>query len=191
MNAERDGDELPEPGPLYVRGETCECGQPLRFDAAAAGLTVGGLHRRGWWICAACGRGYLPDRATLAAHRADIEAAEANAQRSEPWALAKGGLSLTAGGIKVRAEAKGGDVRELMARLVRLPELEAEVATLRAELQRRAEPTRLERAALAIGDLFAADIDPGWDEAQELEAAALEYRNAYRAREAKRAEENR
>jgi len=47
---------------------------------------------------------------------------------------------------------------------------------------------RLERAALAIGDLFAADIDPGWDECQELEAAALEYRNAYRAREAKRAE---
>lgn len=39
---------------------------------------------------------------------------------------------------------------------------------------------RLERAALAIGDLFAAEIDPGWDECQELEAAALAYRNAVR-----------
>jgi hypothetical protein len=42
---------------------------------------------------------------------------------------------------------------------------------------------RLENAALRIGDLFAAEIDPGWDECQELEAAALEYRNAYRASE--------
>jgi hypothetical protein len=42
---------------------------------------------------------------------------------------------------------------------------------------------RLQNAALRIGDLFAAQIDPGWDECQELEAAALEYRNAYRASE--------
>ena len=39
---------------------------------------------------------------------------------------------------------------------------------------------RLERAALAIGDLFATNIDPGWDEAQELEAAAMAFRNAVR-----------
>lgn len=43
---------------------------------------------------------------------------------------------------------------------------------------------RLERAALVIGDLFAAEIDPGWDEAQELEAAALAYRNAVRGQPA-------
>lgn len=45
---------------------------------------------------------------------------------------------------------------------------------------------RLELAALTIGDLFAAELDAGWDEAQELEAAALEYRNAVRAQQTQR-----
>jgi hypothetical protein len=48
-----------------------------------------------------------------------------------------------------------------------------------------AAQVRLQNAALRIGDLFAAEIDPGWDECQEIEAAALEYRNVVRAAEAK------
>jgi len=49
---------------------------------------------------------------------------------------------------------------------------------------------RLCRAAMVIGDLFAAQIDAGWDECQELEAAALAYRNAVRSSETTDAGEN-
>lgn len=51
---------------------------------------------------------------------------------------------------------------------------------LREAVKHYESRARLERAALTIGDLFAANIDPGWDEAQELEAAALAFRNAVR-----------
>jgi len=155
------------------RADRCGCGELFRFDAHLRGTTVGGNDLVGWGVCS-CGATQISRRAQTA--------------DAVDWRLAKGGRSVEAGGIKLRAEKTDYDVCALMARIARVPELEAEVAQLRAELQRRAEPSRLERAALAIGDLFAAGIDPGWNEAQELEAAALEYRNAYRAREAKRAE---
>ncbi len=43
---------------------------------------------------------------------------------------------------------------------------------------------RLEAIALKVGDLFAAGLDPGWDEQTELEQAAIEFRKAVRAQQA-------
>ena len=48
---------------------------------------------------------------------------------------------------------------------------------------------RLSRAALAFGDVFARDEDPRWPIVQELEAAAIHYRNTLRAAEGASQEE--
>ena len=42
---------------------------------------------------------------------------------------------------------------------------------------------RLSKAALVIGDTIERGEDPRWPECQELEAAAIHYRNTYRAAE--------
>ncbi|MGN6107070.1 MAG: hypothetical protein ACTHU0_18330 [Kofleriaceae bacterium] len=103
---------------MASEGDLCTtCGEPLRWDPTARGTTVGGLDVVGAFVC--CGE------MLLARESRPAEAA---------WTLAKGGRSLNAGGIRVRAEATDGDVVALMERLVRLPDLEREVETLRAQL---------------------------------------------------------
>jgi hypothetical protein len=102
------------------RGDACPtCGAVMAWDPARTGTTCGGLEIAGALVC--CGNvmvSYLSK--------------PADAIR---WSLAKGGRSLNAGGIRVRAEGRAGDdVGALMARLLRLPELEIEVERLRAEL---------------------------------------------------------
>lgn len=104
-----------------------ECGAALTFDAALRGTTCGGHQLVGWRVCA-CGAAPTLCRRSKSADAVD-------------WRIAKGGRSLTAGGFKVRAEG-GGDPGELMARIVRVPELELEVERLRAELAKRKEPCR-------------------------------------------------
>lgn len=104
-------------------GANCtECGAELTFDATMRGTTCGGLDLVGWRVCA-CGA-----TPTLCRRSKPADAVD--------WRIAKGGRSLTAGGIKVRAEYAPG-VAALMERIVRVPELELEVERLRAELARR------------------------------------------------------
>lgn len=101
----------------------CEsCGAQMTFEADFRSTTSGGLAIVGACACVACNV-YLVCRRSKPAAAID-------------WVLAKGGRSLTAGGIKVRAENTPG-VPELMARIVRLPELELEVERLRELLARR------------------------------------------------------
>jgi hypothetical protein len=40
---------------------------------------------------------------------------------------------------------------------------------------------RVDKAAIAVGSLLADNLDPGWDESQELESACLVYVRALRA----------
>lgn len=98
------------------------CGAQMTFAADHRATTSGGLAIVGSCACVACGV-YLLCRRSKPAAAID-------------WLLAKGGRSLTAGGIKVRAENSPG-VPELMARIVRVPELELEIERLRELLARR------------------------------------------------------
>ena len=109
------------------RQDRCDCGRLMTFDAAARGTTCGGLAIVGARVCVPCGR---QDVCRLSKPADALE-----------WTLAKGGRSLTAGGVKVRAErAPTADIEALMARIVRVPALEIEVTELRAELAKRRAP---------------------------------------------------
>ncbi len=104
------------------REDRCECGELMDFHPERRGTTVGGLVVVGAMVCA-CGV------VEVCKHSRPADALE--------WSLAKGGRSLTAGGLKIRAE-KGddADIEAVMARIVRVPELELELARLQ-QLQRR------------------------------------------------------
>jgi hypothetical protein len=98
----------------------------MTFDASARGTTCGGLAIAGAAVCASCGIARVCKRSRPAS---DVD-----------WKLSKGGRSVDAGEFRVRVEARpggDGDVAALMARIVRLPELELEVERLREQLQRR------------------------------------------------------
>lgn len=117
--------------------QTC-CGQPLRFDADRIGETCGGLELQGWMTCDVCGGGYLDPLKRgkpTSGKRGKTEAT------SSQWAVASSGRSMTCGSVKLRAESGAGDsaaIRELLERIAKLPELEAEVARLTTELEARA-----------------------------------------------------
>ena len=98
--------------------EVC-CDKLTRWESEAVGKTCGGLMVRGWWVCRVCGVHILGDDS----HEAEAE-----------WTLNKGGRSIDTGAGRLRVE--GGDAErtaELMARLLRLPELEREVERLRRQ----------------------------------------------------------
>ncbi len=88
------------------------CGAPMTWDPLREGYTCGGLHLVGWWSCAKCGGGQLC-RASRPAER---------------WKLAAGGRSVETGTARIRVDKCEATVA-LMARIVRLPDLEK---TLRA-----------------------------------------------------------
>lgn len=115
----------------YDRDSSTCCGKPLRFDPEFRGETCGGLALIGWMVCDVCGGVYLAPKTMC---RVDDGA-------GAPWRLAKGGRSVECGAIKLRAEGKtkGPEVEALMLRIVKLPELEAEVVRLRAALGEVAE----------------------------------------------------
>jgi hypothetical protein len=107
---------------------TC-CSQPMTWDAARRGFTCGGLELQGWMVCQVC------DSAMLVSASAGLPERSRVAEQTGSWLVAKGGRSMTAGGIKLRADkADSADVMALMERIAKLPELEAEVERLRAEL---------------------------------------------------------
>jgi hypothetical protein len=88
----------------------CGCGGALAFDPLREGVTLGGLHLVGALVCGTCGSELL-------------------SRLSRPgggWKLATSGRSIDAGGIRLRAEGAGGfDTPAVMARIARLPDLEA------------------------------------------------------------------
>jgi hypothetical protein len=102
------------------RQDRCEdCGALMTWDPHTRGTTCGGLALVGARVCVPCGR-WEVCRLSRPADAVD-------------WTLSKGGRSLTAGGIKLRAEASPNqDIEGLMARIVQVPALELEIAELRA-----------------------------------------------------------
>jgi hypothetical protein len=100
------------------------CGVPMTFDPDARGQTCGGLALKGWNICSTCGAGQIA-KGLCVLDEGDTDA----------WSLAKGSRSVACGAIKVRAE-KGDQaaIEAVMTRIARLPEMEAEILMLRAQL---------------------------------------------------------
>jgi len=106
-----------------VSKEWClQCGGELVFDPDLVGDTVGGLTRIGWDVCKACGRAWLSKQG----------------MSFEKWKLAGGGRSVETGVGRIRVDG-AQDAKALMARIVKLPELELEVARLRKQLASHAE----------------------------------------------------
>lgn len=105
------------------RDDRCdECGAIMAFDPLARGTTCGGLDIVGALVC--CGRSFVC-RLSKPADALD-------------WRLAKGGRSMTAGGIKVRADSGSAEeVETLMKQIVSLPALEIEVTRLRRIVERK------------------------------------------------------
>ncbi len=112
----------------YERGcRTC-CDTEMAIDTTTRGTTCGGLDVIGGLTCTVCGAGRILKGVTRAAKADDADT---------KWRLAGGGRSVNCGGVRIRADAKsakGDAIIELMARIVRLPELEAEIARLKAAM---------------------------------------------------------
>lgn len=107
-------------------GDTCEqCKRgTFEWDPDYVGTTVGGLTVRGALVCSECGVGMLSKKHGTKPH--------------EAWKLARGGRSVETGNGRIRID--GGDAEELCARIVKLPELEAEVAKIREPKSPEVEP---------------------------------------------------
>lgn len=96
----------------------------MQWDPAYRGRTCGGLDVVGMLSCCS--------------HR--FVCYWTRAAESVDWTLAKGGRSINAGGVRLRADGGlGAAVEDVMARLVKLPQLELEVEHLRASLAKRKE----------------------------------------------------
>lgn len=108
----------------------CSCGALFIFDPLLEGETCGGLRRIGWLTCSAsCGQTCVSKRGTTAG----------------AWKLAASGRSIDVGGSRLRAE--GGDAAAVLARIVRLPELEA---ALRQIARGEGDAAAIARAALGV-----------------------------------------
>jgi hypothetical protein len=88
------------------------------------GQTCGDLWLQGWDVCTRCGKCWLSKDCKPCA--------------ALVWTLCKGGRSVDIGNGRIRCtiKAESGerlDVQGLMARIARLPELERELAELRAK----------------------------------------------------------
>jgi len=112
----------------------CDCGGSLTFDPERAGETCGGLSVVGAHACATCGQAYI-GAGTIPAE-------------SATWSLAKGGRSVDAGKLRIRAEG-GGDAEGIMRRIARLPELERALKRIAAGER---EPASIAKAAMAMLD---------------------------------------
>lgn len=113
------------------RGDDCEgCGARMAFEPTKRGTTCGGLDLVGWMRCPnGCGKDEPSEGYLLCNKSRPADAVE--------WRIAKSGVSCTAGGMKVRVEAAQHareDIVGVMARIVRVPELEAEVERLERKL---------------------------------------------------------
>ena len=122
---------------------TC-CDQKRVIDPDRRGTTAGGLAVIGAVVCTVCGNASIAKGVTREALASDAGTA---------WTVTAAGRSVNCGGVRIRAEGKAKGVEALMARIARLPELEAEVVRLRAEAARvldvqaaRAEHVEIEEA---------------------------------------------
>jgi hypothetical protein len=95
----------------------------MHWDDEARGTTCGGLDVVGAYVCDRCGLRMLGP----GTHECE----------SSTWRLANSGRSVDAGAVRIRAEGTNAEViANVMARIVRLPEIEREHARL---LERLAE----------------------------------------------------
>ena len=108
-----------------------DCGGLYVFDPLVEGETCGGLYRVGWLVCAGCGRTCVTRRGFVGG----------------PFKVAKSGRSVDADGFRLRADGQG-DPTALMARIARLPDLEA---ALRAIARDTTEPAIKAAALAALG----------------------------------------
>lgn len=119
MNHDHDTSEVPE------SDRSC-CGAKTSHDPNMVGLTCGGLWVRGALVCAKCGQMFL----SPASKPCDAPV----------WTISGGGRSVDIGTGRLRfgaVKVETGerlDVRGLMARIARLPDIEREVVELRAAL---------------------------------------------------------
>ena len=109
------------------------CGGAYTFDPLLEGETCGGNQLVGWLVCDRCGGMCITRRA----------------RPGGAWKLAASGVSIEAGRVRVRAEGSGAReyTQALMARIVRVPHLEA---ALRAIARGDADPEAIARAALGV-----------------------------------------
>lgn len=107
----------------------CDCGGALVFDATIEGETAGGIRRAGWLRCDRCGDVTISRRGVSA----------------DAWKVTSSGRSVDADGCRLRAD--GGDPGPVMARVARVPALEA---ALRSIARGDADPVAIARGALAV-----------------------------------------
>lgn len=105
------------------------CGGSCLFDPLLEGLTCGGNRLAGWLVCDRCGGTCITRHAKPAA----------------AWSLTGSGRSVDAGGCRLRADGGGEAAPAIMARVARLPKLEA---ALRQIARGDADPVAIARAAL-------------------------------------------
>lgn len=113
------------------RTECSTCGGPLRFDPLVEGTTCGGLAMAGGLVCDGNGCDVLLSRRSIP---------------SEAWKLAGGGRSVDAAGTRIRCEA-APNAEQLMARIVRLPDLERALRAIAAGAE---DAAGVARAALGV-----------------------------------------
>lgn len=150
-----------KPRKRYKRFRDCpdeKCRGELTFKPNVVGMTCGGLWLRGWSECSKCHHYFLSGRGKVC--------------DAPTWSLSKGGQSVEIGTGRLRAKVYVSsldhlDVRGLMSRIVRLPDLE------RAELARSESPS-LEAAARAYRNAtirFIAQLPPQHPRMVEAEKA--------------------
>lgn len=141
-----DSTDIPDTGTKSC----CEtCGGVLRFEPDFVGETAGGLVLRGWNYCETCDDYQLSRRGVP----------------HEQWRLARGGISVDTGALRIRVE--GDDVeakRELTARIVRLPELER--LALHVSACQELDTEKVNAVARAIARV------EGWDVPANLDMVA-------------------
>lgn len=109
---------------------TCDCGGALSFDATREGTTCGGLHLIGALVCGVCKSTFITKRSVTGGGK---------------WTVASSGRSLVADGVKLRSDKTDGDLGRLLARIARLPDLEAALCSI---ARGAAEPAEIARRAL-------------------------------------------
>lgn len=156
---------LPEPEPdpeldgLFTK-KCADCGGDLEFDPDLVGDTVGGLTLRGWMVCKQCSKAWLAPKGMAVVYEGS-------------WKLASGGRSVETGNGRIRVDGCS-DVEALMARIVKLPDLELEVAYLRKNQRTNADVFR-------EIDVKIADRPP--DEFRKLQNQVYDSLQTYRRRE--------
>lgn len=109
------------------------CDAPLTFEPSVVGMTCGGLWLKGWNRCAKCQKCWL--------------SRDGRPCDALTWTVTSSGRAVDIGNGRIRCRVNGEtneealDVVGLMARIARLPELERELAELKARAAAEEEET--------------------------------------------------